>query len=77
MGGVSTLWAYLKIGLKSRRNQQKAIKGGVAWEHLSNKIFGVARFDFRVAGQEREQRKRATRNPQPVTSEIEKWLIPR
>jgi len=68
MGGVSTLWAYLKIGLKSRRNQQKARKGWVVLAYLSNKIFCVGR-------QKRKQRKRATLNLQHVTSEFEKWLI--
>jgi hypothetical protein len=40
-----------------------------------NGVFGVARFEFRVAGQERKQRKRATRNPQHVTSKFDKRII--
>jgi hypothetical protein len=45
---------------------------GLSW---SNGIFGVARFEFRVAGQERKQGKWATRNPQHVTSKVDKRII--
>jgi len=52
--------------------KRKLRMDGLSW---SNGIFGVARFEFRVAGQERKQGKWATRNPQHVTSKVDKRII--